>query len=305
MSNIIFGPVNSRRFGNSLGIDLSPLQKQCNFDCLYCELQGAKTVAKQQQIIPFVQIKEELDKALSLYQDIDVITITANGEPTLYPYLEELVAFLQTKAQKKLILTNSATITDRAVQKVLHKLDIVKLSLDCISKSCFKKLDRAHKDIAIEKIVEGIIDFSKSFANELIIEILFVKDINDTKKEIALLNEVLKQIKPARVDIGTIDRPPAYDVKALAYEELQTIQKLFDPILPINIAARKKALHKAQSYTKQQLLNTLSKRPFSVEETEVLFDKKTQEDLKQLLKEQKVQKVVTNEEIFYKATSNR
>ncbi len=85
----IFGPINSRRFGNSLGIDLSPALKQCNFDCLYCELAPAITVDKQNHTIKVPQIIDELKQYLD--EKIDVITITANGEPTLYPYLDDLV----------------------------------------------------------------------------------------------------------------------------------------------------------------------------------------------------------------------
>lgn len=85
----IFGPVNSRRFGSSLGIDLSPALKQCNFDCLYCELAPSATTDKQANVVEVATIINELREHLN--DKIDVITITANGEPTLYPYLDELI----------------------------------------------------------------------------------------------------------------------------------------------------------------------------------------------------------------------
>jgi len=85
----IFGPINSRRFGKSLGVDLSPEVKQCNFDCLYCELKAAKSVKSYKKILPFKQILKEIKESLKIYKDIDVLTFTANGEPTLYPQLDE------------------------------------------------------------------------------------------------------------------------------------------------------------------------------------------------------------------------
>lgn len=85
----IFGPINSRRFGSSLGIDLSPALKQCNFDCLYCELAPSATTDKQIEVIEVSTIINELKTHLN--DKIDVITLTANGEPTLYPYLDELI----------------------------------------------------------------------------------------------------------------------------------------------------------------------------------------------------------------------
>ena len=135
----IFGPVTSRRFGISLGVYLSPQQKQCNFDCLYCELKGAKVVSKMEQIEPLENILEELKTALANNKNIDFITLTANGEPTLYPYLGELVEKIKAleSLPRILILSNGSTITDIKVQKNLMQVDIVKLSLDCASQKSF------------------------------------------------------------------------------------------------------------------------------------------------------------------------
>ena len=83
MSKIVFGPITSRRFGQSLGIDLSPDTKQCNFDCIYCELKGAKPVDKIQDPPSVKEVVASVKEALKKYKDIDVITLTANGEPTL------------------------------------------------------------------------------------------------------------------------------------------------------------------------------------------------------------------------------
>jgi wyosine [tRNA(Phe)-imidazoG37] synthetase (radical SAM superfamily) len=149
MNNIIFGPIPSRRFGMSLGIDLSPSIKQCNFDCLYCELEKAKTVSKQTEVVPVKDIVEALKTALLNHKDLDVITFTANGEPTLYPYLEELIDEIEKiKGDiKTLILSNGANIYEKKIQKLLTKIDIVKLSLDCVSDKCFKKLDRIDSSV--------------------------------------------------------------------------------------------------------------------------------------------------------------
>lgn len=284
MSNIIFGPVNSRRFGKSLGVDLSPNIKQCNYDCLYCELEAAHTTDIQSDITPLKSIMNEIETALVKYKDIDVITLTANGEPTLYPHLEELVKFLHTKKQKKLMLTNAATITDPKICHILNNLDCVKLSLDCVSRKCFKKLDRPSKTIEIDAMIEAMIQFSKSYKGELLIEILFVKGINDNENEIALLNETLLKIDATRIDIGTVDRPPAYKVQALTYEELFKISKQFDVTLPINIASRGKQIPTPQHYSNDEILNTLSKRPLTPQDIEILLDEKSKERLRILVK---------------------
>ena len=138
---VIFGPIHSRRFGKSLGVDLSPSKKQCNFDCLYCELDPAKTMGDQDEVLRVETIITAIQKGLSEHQDIDFLTITANGEPTLYPHLSELIDEInKIKGKTKtLILSNAATIDDPEVQSALLKLDEVKLSLDCATQKCLKK----------------------------------------------------------------------------------------------------------------------------------------------------------------------
>jgi wyosine [tRNA(Phe)-imidazoG37] synthetase (radical SAM superfamily) len=301
VSNIIFGPVNSRRFGTSLGIDLSPAKKQCNFDCLYCELDKAKTVDTQSEVVLLDDVKSALLEALARHADIDVVTVTANGEPTLYPYLDDLGEFLQALPQKTLILSNASTIADAKIRRILSRFDTVKLSLDCASERCFKKLDRPYKSIMLESIIGGLKEFAKTFQNELIIEVLFVQGINDTEKEVAAINDVLLQINPSRIDIGTVDRPPAYDVKALSYEKLFALSHYFDASLPVTVVSRDKAKAKAQNYDEGEILNTLSKRPLTKEDIDVLFNEATKKRFDKLLNAGMIMPVVKGNHTFYKA----
>jgi len=302
MSNIIFGPIHSRRFGKSLGVDLSPGKKQCNFDCLYCELDPAKTMDAYDDVVSVEEIATAVKTALHEYKDIDFITLTANGEPTLYPYLSELIDEINSfkGSTKTLILTNAATIDDIKIQEALLKLDEVKLSLDCATQKCLKKLDRSHSGIDVENIKAGMLAFKSKYDGPLVIEILIVKTLNDSKEEIAKLNEYLLKLQPTRIDIGTIDRPPAFDVKPVSYEELLEISHWFDSSLPVYIASRKKAEISASAYSIEEILETLSKRPLTQEDIEALFDDESQKRLKKLLETEKIKRVSTNGVIFYK-----
>ena len=268
----IFGPIPSRRFGISLGVDLSPQQKICNFDCLYCELPPAKKVDKQNNPAKVEDIISDVKEALKKYKDVEVITITANGEPTLYPYLSELIDEINLikDNKKSLILSNGSTIYKKIIQNTLKKLDIVKLSLDCVSNEAFKKLDRPI-EIDTKKIIDGMIEFRRIFKNSLIIEILFVKNINDNIKEIEALNMVLQEIKPDRVDLSSIDRPPAYKVEGLNYEELLKISKYFKN-LNINIASRTDKKVLKSNFSENDILTTLKKRPLTKNDIDLLFD---------------------------------
>ena len=299
---LIFGPVNSRRFGISLGIDLSPSFKQCNFDCLYCELSAAKTMDKYDDVVSVQEISSSIKRALKEHGDIDFITLTANGEPTLYPYLSELIDDINTFKgnTKTLILTNAANIDDIQIQDSLLKLDEVKLSLDCATQKCLQKLDRSHQGINIEDIKSGMLAFKAKYKGPLIIEILIVKTLNDSQEEIAKLNAYLLKLNPTRIDISSIDRPPAYEVQALNYASLLEVSHLFDSSLPIYIASRKKADMLASSYSADAILETLDKRPLTEEDIEALFDEKSKDRLQNLLKKDKIKLVSTNGVEFYK-----
>ncbi|MDP3300677.1 MAG: radical SAM protein [Sulfuricurvum sp.] len=302
----IFGPVHSRRFGVSLGIDLSASTKQCNFDCLYCELSPMQAITQQHDITPVKVILADLTQALTQHPDIDVITLTANGEPTMYPYLDELVDAINIlKADKKtLILSNSASLSDEKVFNTLLKLDEVKLSLDAATHDIFHKIDRPAEGIEIAAIIQAIESFSHIFTGKLFIEILFVRGVNDTAQEVSALNQALMHVKCDRIDLGTIDRPPAYAVSGLNFQELYAISQWFDPSLPIHIVSRTHAAATPSSYSADEILTTLDKRPLTQEDIEALFDESSKKRLQTLINENKITHIERSNVLFYLPKQN-
>ena len=262
------------------------------------------TVDHQEEVVDVATIIDELKE--HLHDKIDVITLTANGEPTLYPYLDALIEEIdKIKGETQtLILTNSAALVDEKVFQALLKLDQVKLSLDAVSEDIFKKIDRPHPSIKIENLVQKVIEFSELYKGKLFIEILFVHGLNDTFQEVQKLNDTLLRMKASRIDIGTIDRPPAYPVVGLSYKELHEIAMIFDSSLPVHIASRVHAEPNNSFYDKDEILNTLDKRPLTQEDVDLLFDAKSKESLSELVKEQKVlKKMVGNLEFFMPETN--
>ncbi len=302
MSSIIFGPIHSRRFGKSLGIDLSPNTKQCNYDCVYCELDPAKTMDSYSNVLPVSEIMDAVQDALKHYGDIDVLTITANGEPTLYPHLFELIQEINViKGETKtLILSNGSTISDPKIREALLMIDTVKLSLDCATQKCLKKIDRIHTGITIEDIQQGMLDFKAQTIHPLIIEILVVAGINDKETEIEALNHYLLKLQPDRIDLGTIDRPPAYRVEPISYERLRELSLHFDPTLSVHITQRKQVSSKPSSYDEERILATLHKRPLTPDDIVILFNETSQKLLQKLLDEGKIAENNNNGVIFYK-----
>ncbi|MDN5108367.1 radical SAM protein [Aliarcobacter butzleri] len=299
-NSIIFGPIPSRRFGISLGIDLSPSKKQCNFDCLYCELEGAKTVDKMDTFPSVDEIIKAIKESFRNHTKIDVITITCNGEPTLYPKLSELIDEInKIKGETKtLILSNGSTIYKKEIFEALLKIDIVKLSLDCISEKCFKKLDRQNKSVEIEKIVPSMIEFSQKTKKDFVLEILFVKNVNDNEEELNLLYEAIILINPKRIDIGTIDRPPAYKVNPVSYEFLEDVANKFEG-LNVNIVFKNRP-KQIISYNKEEILSMINRRPLTIEDIENMFDNQSKIFLEELIRNQEIGLVDNAGIKFYK-----
>ncbi len=299
MYKYIFGPIQSRRFGLSLGIDLSPQDKSCNFDCLYCELKPAKVTKNINNPPDAKSVLVEIKEALIEYPDVDVITITANGEPTLYPFLDTLIDDINIiKVDKKLlILSNASTIIDLNIQKILNKIDIVKLSLDCARSKCFKKIDRPIANLSIDDIIKNLITFSNDFQNTLILEILVVEGINDKVDEFKALKKAIDKINPNRIDLGTIDRPPAYNVKGVSIEKLKQLR---DYLGNHNVSIIHKDKPKVKvDFSKEEIIATLKRRPQSEADVEYLFSEKSKENLALLIFEKKITKKDIAGVIFY------
>lgn len=284
-STIIFGPINSRRFGMSLGIDLSPKQKSCNFDCVYCELKGAKPVEEIENPPSVNEIISALKEALKAHRNIDVITLTANGEPTLYPYLKELVAKVnEVKGKAKtLILSNGSGARDQKICEALQGLDIVKFSLDSAVQSTFKKIDRNKSGIEVSELIEAMAKFRKDFKGELVLEILVVAGFNDKEEEFIVLNEAINEIAPHRVDVGTIDRPPAYNVKGVDASRLEELASKIKGV-PVTIARAHKVEQKYE-FSKSEILAMLERRPQTTANVEENFSEHSKQILSSLLQD--------------------
>jgi len=284
-STIVFGPINSRRFGMSLGIDLSPKQKSCNFDCVYCELKGAKPVEEIENPSSVNEIISALKEALKVHQNIDVITLTANGEPTLYPHLKELIVKVnEIKGKAKtLILSNGSGVRDQKICEALQGLDIVKFSLDSAVQSTFKKIDRNKSGIEVNELIKAMAKFRKEFNGELVLEILVVAGFNDKEEEFTALNEAINEIAPHRVDVGTIDRPPAYNVKGVDASRLEELASKIKGV-PVTIARAHKIEQKYE-FSKSEILAMLERRPQTTANVEENFSEHSKQILNKLLQD--------------------
>lgn len=305
---IVFGPIDSRRFGRSLGVDLSPSKKQCNFDCVYCELQGAKTMERMQEIVPVDSILQRVQSALKT-QKCDVLTLTANGEPTLYPHLYELISKLKEivpDSIKMLILTNGSLLWKKEVQDSLMLMDIVKFSCDSLETRAFKRIDRPHTSLNLTQIEQGIREFCQKFGGEIVSEVLFVKGINDSIEQARQIAQFLSTFKGLkRVDIGSIDRPPAYKVEAVSDEKLEELASCFYAYPHLNVSLPKRTRNKAkenltlQTYDTDGLIGLIKRRPLSTLDAQKMLDSQTLALLYKLCQKNIIKQCSVGENIFY------
>ena len=211
--NFLFGPVNSRRLGRSLGIDLFR-EKICNLNCVYCEV-GPTTVPvnRRGRYSPTREILAEITEfcaAPHRLAAVDVLTVTAKGEPTLHLDLGVILRHIKSLTDKPVaVLTNGTTLADDEVREALQLADIVVPSLDAVRAESFSRVDRPARGLTVEAIINGLRDFSRAYRGRLWLEILLVRDINDADADIDALLPVLTTLRLDRIQLNTVVRPPA------------------------------------------------------------------------------------------------
>ncbi len=232
----LFGPVPSRRLGLSLGINIIP-HKTCTYNCVYCEVGRTTnlTVVRKSFYDPEV-IKREFVGNIDKVGKIDYVTFSGSGEPTLNKDIGELIRFVKGKGYRTCVLTNGSLLYLDDVKNDLMEADVVIPSLDSARRKSFSKVNRPHHSLILKKIVDGIRDFTKEFKGKVWLEVLFVKGVNDSDEDVRALVEALSTIKPFKIQIGTVDRPPADDwVEKLSNKDMMDIYAYMSAQLNIEV----------------------------------------------------------------------
>ena len=206
----IFGPVPSRRLGFSLGVDIVPF-KTCSLDCVYCQL-GPTTVKtlERKEYLPVEEVLSELEGVLKKGGRIDWITFSGSGEPTLNARIGEMIGRIKKITNVPVaVLTNGTLLYEKSVREEIKGADLVIPSIDAGTEAVFRKVNRPHPDLSLEKVVKGIADFKKGFSGKIWLEVMLVKGINDSESEMEEIARYIRIIKPERVQLNTVVRPPA------------------------------------------------------------------------------------------------
>lgn len=239
----IFGPIHSRRLGTSLGINLSPIDgKICTFDCIYCEAgynsQGAGTSGLPKREDVYIQLEEKLQKMYDNGEQLDVITFSGNGEPSIHPEFEGIIDDTIALRDKYFpnvkisVLCNSTRLGDNRVVSALKKVDNNILKLDSAITETMRLIDQpANPSFTSENVIEEIAQFGK----QCIVQTMMLRGYhngkrvdNTTKEEIEVLLKAYKRINPREVMLYSIDRKtPEEALEKVPVEELNAIADIF------------------------------------------------------------------------------
>ncbi len=237
-SDIIFGPVHSRRLGLSLGVNLLPQSsKLCNFDCIYCECgwnaerRGSGKFNSKEDVIKLLESK--LIEMVAENQIPDVITFAGNGEPTLHPDFEDIIdatIALRNKivpTAKVSVLSNATRIGLESVRHALLKVDNNILKLDSASTDVAKAINHPQANYTIEEVVDNMLKFN----GQLTVQSMFlrgecdgVKIDNTEEKQVNEWLKLIEKINPKSVMVYSIDRDtPCQTLQKVCREELTQI----------------------------------------------------------------------------------
>jgi wyosine [tRNA(Phe)-imidazoG37] synthetase (radical SAM superfamily) len=234
--DIVFGPVKSRRLGNSLGINLLPLKRKvCNFNCVYCEC--GWTHGGKEKLPSADFIRDRMETEISRLSDadtpVDVITFAGNGEPTMHPEFEPIIDHAVELRNKYFpradiaVLTNATLLHKASVKRALQKVDMAILKFDSAFENTMRLLNQPAGSFDFDRYLENI----RNFPGRKVIQTMFVRyktahaEVDNTlSEEIQAWLDELDRIKPDLVMIYSIARDtPDPAVSAVPHAKLMEI----------------------------------------------------------------------------------
>ena len=225
---IAFGPVPSRRLGNSLGIN-HILPKHCPYSCVYCQV-GRTTHLEitRRRFYPLELISREVEKKIleseRLGLSIDYLSLVPDGEPTLDLNLGQLIERLKTFQIPIAVISNASLISSDEIQEALSSVDWLSLKVDAVIESDWRQINRPHRRLSLPTILAELLAFRRRFQGELVTETMFVAGLNDSTTAINSLCAYLVELAPFKAYLSIPTRPPAESwVKPPAPDVLQSL----------------------------------------------------------------------------------
>lgn len=305
--SLIFGPVPSRRLGNSLGINNIP-PKECSYTCIYCQLGNTlKLEINRKEYYSTDKIVAEIKSHLSKLADpnsIDYITFVPDGEPTLDINLGQTIKECRQFGIKIAVITNASHIWDIDVQESLYLADWISLKIDTVDERIWHKIDRPHGGLSLNKIMDGMIHFSKHFENYLATETMLVKGINDGEENILKTSKFIKKLNPMISYITIPTRPPA--VSNIEKPSVESINSAYQIFTNNDLSTELIVDYEGNKFSstgnfKDDILNITAVHPMRKDAVENLLDKNNSnwDTVNELLREGELIETIHCNEYFY------
>jgi len=262
----VYGPVPSRRLGFSLGVDILPY-KTCSFDCVYCQLGRSGTKSfRRARYFTCPAILKQIRRALGEGRRIDHITFSGSGEPTLNTLIGPLLRDIKKMTSVPVaVLTNASLLVRKSVRQALRPADVVVPSLDAATAAGFRKVNRPQPSVRVESIIAGLERFRSEFRGRIWLEVMLVKGLNDSAEDVAALKGAIARVRPDRIQLNTVVRPPAEKwAKPLSRRALEKIRKELGGAAEVVVDFRKKQRPTAAGDLRQEILTMVERRPVTV-----------------------------------------
>jgi wyosine [tRNA(Phe)-imidazoG37] synthetase (radical SAM superfamily) len=208
----VFGPVTSRRLGQSLGIDPIPL-KTCNWNCVYCQLGRSRPVVNERRDWHAPEeIVAQTARALADRDPgtIDWVTFVGSGEPLLHASLGRMIREVKALTEHPVaVITNGSLLYLPEVREELAAADAVLAALDAGNAELYRRVNRPHAQITFERLVEGLVAFRETYTGELWPEVMLLHGLNDSEEPLKEIAGRLECVRPDEIHINLPTRPPA------------------------------------------------------------------------------------------------
>lgn len=233
---IVFGPIPSRRLGRSLGVNNIP-PKVCSYSCVYCQVGAtdSMTMKRKEFFSPdeiYNEASEKISQIKKIGERIDYITFVAEGEPTLDINLGKAIELLKPLGIKIAVITNSSLLWDKEVRNDLMKTDWVSVKTDSVYENIWRKINKPHGLLKLQKIIIGIKEFASFFKGLLVTETMLVKGVNDNKGSLSETAQMISKIKPHKSYILAPTRPPTENsVEAPSEDIINMAYQIFSSLI--------------------------------------------------------------------------
>ena len=261
----VFGPVPSRRLGRSLGVDVVPF-KTCTYDCIYCQLgrTTCKTIERKEWV-PLENVLDEVKAKLTTRPDY--ITLSGSGEPTLFSRLGDLIDGIKKMTDTPVaLLTNGSLLWQPEVLQSIRDVDLLIPSLDAGDETMYRSVNCPHEALSFNQLIDGLVASRGVCHGEYWLEVFLLAGGTGTEAEVKKMAEYASLIKPDRIQINTVTRPPAESFAAgVSRKRLDELSRLFDP--PAEVVADYHHVHEQTQFSvsREEILDLLQRRPCSID----------------------------------------